>query len=334
MQHPAAVLLSSRQASRLPVVDHYCGTELRIRKALAIQLALAIEFGRNVMDVTLDCEDGAPVGGEIEHAKLLVTLLLEASQRASVGSPLRVGVRVHPVDAPSFASDLDIILKQAGHTLSYIMVPKVDTMEQLARIVAALDAVGMVNLPLHVLIESALGVQNAALIAAHPRIESLSFGLMDFVSSHDGAIPALAMTLDNSLGQMTHPAVVQAKLALSSACHAHGKTPAHCVVTEFNDVPALQHAARAAAQQFAYTRMWSIHPSQIKPILAAFAPNEDDIKVACAIIQAAQAAAWAPIRYDNALHDRASYRYFWQVLQKAYVSGAHLPADILQKFFQ
>ena len=43
----------------LPVCDHYCGTEPRMRKALALQAELGPVF-----DITLDCEDGAPAGRE------------------------------------------------------------------------------------------------------------------------------------------------------------------------------------------------------------------------------------------------------------------------------
>ena len=83
-----------------------------------------------------------------------------------------------------------------------------------------------------------------------------------------------------SQGQFTHPLVVRAKLEIASACHAHGKVPSHCVVTEFKDT---QRAARRGAQgrrEFGYTRMWSIHPDQIRPILEAFAPSAHEIETA------------------------------------------------------
>jgi citrate lyase subunit beta/citryl-CoA lyase len=60
--------------------------------------------------------------------------------------------------------------------------------------------------------------------------------------------------------------------------------------------------------------MWSIHPSQIQPIVDAFAPSVAEVDAAIEILLAAQAADWAPIRHHDTLHDRASYRYFWQVL--------------------
>jgi citrate lyase subunit beta/citryl-CoA lyase len=160
-------------------------------------------------------------------------------------------------------------------------------------------------------------------------LQSLSFGLMDFVSAHAGAIPSEAM---GSQGQFEHPLVVQAKLAIASACHAHGKVPSHCVVTEFNDAQAMQDAARRASQTLGYTRMWSIHPSQIRPILAAMAPEEKAIDQACEVLMAAQAADWAPISHAGQLHDRASYRFFWQLLQRAHATGRPLPAQV-QHFF-
>ena len=114
---------------------------------------------------------------------------------------------------------------------------------------------------------------------------------MDFVSSHGGAIPAHAMT---SQGQFAHPLVVRAKLEIAAACHAYGKVPSHCVVTEFTDPAAMQAAAQRASQELGYTRMWSIHPSQIRPILRAFAPALAEVEAAARILLAAQAAQWAP----------------------------------------
>ena len=144
-----------------------------------------------------------------------------------------------------------------------------------------------------------------------------------------GAIPAHGM---GAQGQFTHPLVVRAKLAIASACHAHGKVPSHSVVTEFNDLQAMESAARRASQEFGYTRMWSIHPSQIRPILKALAPDDQAIDQACEVLTAAQAAQWAPISHAGQLHDRASYRFFWQVLQRAQATGCKLPLEA-QRFF-
>jgi citrate lyase subunit beta/citryl-CoA lyase len=79
--------------------------------------------------------------------------------------------------------------------------------------------------------------------------------------------------------------------------------------------------------------MWSIHPNQIRPILEAFAPSNAEIEDATKIIAAAQGADWAPISFDGKLHDRASYRYFWQVLERAHRTGRALAPEA-QTYFQ
>jgi citrate lyase subunit beta/citryl-CoA lyase len=325
VSHPRDVLLGSQAGSvQLPVCDHYSGVEARMRKSLQLQAEMTQEFGTCVFDVTLDCEDGAPVGGEAEHAALVTELALSAAPQA------RVAVRVHPVDHPSFQADMATIAGQAAKRLTHIMVPKVESVADVQLAEQALVQAGAKDLALHVLIESPAAVHRAFDIAAHPRVQSLSFGLMDFVSAHGGAIPAHGMS---GQGQFTHPLVVRAKLDIASACHAHGKVPSHCVVTEFNDTVAMRAAARRAAHEFGYTRMWSIHPAQIRPILEAMAPDEAAIEVASDIVLAARAAQWAPISHQGQLHDRASYRFFWQVLERAHSTGCRLPAEV-QLFFK
>ena len=322
--HPSQVLLGAQAATALlPVCDHYSGVAARMRKSLQLQAEMTEEFGACVFDVTLDCEDGAPVGGEADHADMVTALALSADRLA------RVAVRVHPVHHAAFAADVALIAGRAGHKLSHLMVPKVESVADVVQAVAAIDAAGAHQTPLHVLIESPAAVHHAFDIAAHPRVQSLSFGLMDFVSSHGGAIAAHAMS---SAGQFTHPLVVRAKLAIASACHAHGRTPSHCVVTEFNDRGAVERAAHRAASELGFTRMWSIHPSQIRPILAAFAPTQAEIENATKIIAQAQGNSWAPISVEGQLHDRASFRYFWQVLCRAHQTGRTLPAEA-QRYF-
>ena len=325
MTHPRDILLGAQAATGfLPVCDHYSGVEARMRKSLQLQAEMTEEFGACVFDVTLDCEDGAPVGGEADHAAMVVELAGLASSKA------RVAVRVHAVDHPAFEADMAVIAGKLGRRLSHIMIPKVDCIGDVHKAERALLAASAGDLPLHVLIESPLAVRNAFEIAAHPRVQSLSFGLMDFVSSHGGAIPADGM---GSQGQFTHPLVVRAKLEIASACHAYGKVPSHCVVTEFNDAAAMTRAARRASRELGYTRMWSIHPNQIRAILSAFAPDEGEIENAAEIIAAGARSDWAPVSFDGKLHDRASYRYFWQVLERAHQTGRMLPAGA-QAYFE
>jgi len=341
MIHPREVLLGAQGAAGfLPVCDHYSGVEARMKKSLQLQAEMTEEFGACVFDVTLDCEDGAPAGAEVEQAHRVAGLANAELTAARPGSVARrIGARLHPVDHPFFLSDVDIVLGQAASALAYVMVPKVESLADVELAVAALDAAGKRQspMPLHVLIESPAAVHQAFEIARHPRVESVSFGLMDFVSAHGGAIPSSAMGVraaqdSQTLDQFHHPLVLRAKLEIASACHAAGKVPSHCVVTEFRDAQALEQAARTAASALGYTRMWSIHPDQIRPILKAFSPTEAEVELACTVVLEAARQEWAPISLAGKLHDRASYRYFWQVLERAHQTGCILPREVLGFF--
>ncbi len=324
--HPRQALFDADEVvTPLPVCDHYAGVEARMRKSLELQAEMGPVF-----DVTLDCEDGAPVGGEAAHAHLVAEMLASKLNRFQ-----RVGARVHPVTHPAFGQDTATLVSRAGKHLAYLMVPKPNSAADVALACDEIDRLSASNglkapIPVHVLIETHGALREVDAIAAHPRVQSLSFGLMDFVSAHRGAIPASAMTAE---GQFQHPLVVRAKLEISAACHAHGKTPSHCVVTEFNDDAALSEAATRAHRELGYLRMWSIHPNQIRSLVDAFAPSVAEVDIAIEIISAAQSAHWAPIRHHNTLHDRASYRYFWQVLERAQRTGGPLPVEVRLAFF-
>ena len=189
--HPRSVLLGAQaRTGILPVCDHYSGIPSRMVQSLELQEELTREFGACVMDVTLDCEDGAPVGREAAHAALVAELVANSAKSA------RVAVRVHALDHPAFAEDVRILLLRGGDKLRHIMLPKIESLENVDRAAQQIDAAGGSHIPLHVLLESPLAVSRAYAIASHPRVASISFGLMDFVSSHAGAIPSEAMQVD------------------------------------------------------------------------------------------------------------------------------------------
>jgi len=329
--HPRQALFGAEHRPHtLPVCDHYAGVEARMRKSLALQAELADEPGRAVFDVTLDLEDGAPVGGEHEQAELVAELL---SSPANAWG--RAGARVHAPSHRRFEDDVDTLVKRAGDRLAYLMVPKVANATEAQRAVEAIKASRLKHgitrvVPVHILIETHKALQEVADIADLPGVESLSFGLMDFVSDHRGAIPASAMSAN---GQFEHPLVLRAKLEIAAACHASNITPSHCVVTEFKDHRALSKAATKASRELGYTRMWSIHPDQIRVIIEAFAPVTAEVDDAIEILLDGQAAHWAPISHRGTLHDRASYRHYWYVLERAWLTGQPLPAAIEEAFF-
>ena len=79
--------------------------------------------------------------------------------------------------------------------------------------------------------------------------------------------------------------------------------------------------------------MWSIYPTQIQAILDAMTPDYSEVQTACEILIAAQNAEWGPIQHAGELHDRATYRYFWELVQKAKITGQKLPDEVVKRFF-
>ena len=122
--HPRLALFDAAEPAppSLPVCDHYCGVESRMRKSLELQAELGPVF-----DVTLDAEDGAPIGGEVDHAHLIAALLGSNGNRYG-----RVGARLLPIDHPRFADVARIVLK-AVKLPAYLMLPKPRGLGDVAR---------------------------------------------------------------------------------------------------------------------------------------------------------------------------------------------------------
>ncbi len=144
-------------------------------------LQLQAELGP-VFDVTLDNEDGAPVGGEVDHAHLIASLLAGPDNRFG-----RVGVRLLPVEHPRFEDVARVVLAQGQGSdpskdhrkrPAYLMLPKPEGLADVQRAALAIDALGGGEIPLHALVETHGALRDVMALAAHPRIESLSFGFM------------------------------------------------------------------------------------------------------------------------------------------------------------
>ncbi|MBY4896398.1 CoA ester lyase [Cupriavidus sp. AU9028] len=324
--HPSEVLFEGEPIpALLPVCDHYAGSDKLMLKSLALQQ----EMGP-VVDLTFDCEDGAAVGREREHAELCARLINGPQNRFN-----RIGVRIHDPAHPAWEQDVDILVGQAGARLAYVTVPKVLNVVEVARVTERVNqaarAAGIArHIPIHVLIETHGALEQAFDIAALVQVECLSFGLMDFVSAHHGAIPGEAM---GSPQQFVHPLIRRALLEISAACHRHGKVPSHNVSTDVDAPHRAGEDARQARAEFGFLRKWSIHPGQIGPIVRAFQPGTAEIDTASRILLAAHENNWAPIRHEGRLHDRASYRYYWSLLQRAHATGAGLPGSVAELFF-
>jgi citrate lyase subunit beta/citryl-CoA lyase len=324
--HPAEALFKGEKTFPIiPACEHIAGSEKLILKSLALQNELGPVF-----DLTCDCEDGARSGEETQHAEMIVRLLRSDANRRK-----QAGVRIHDFTHPHFRKDLEILVAGAGEVLAYVTLPKSTVAAQVAETIGLIGTLAARHriarpIPVHALVETHGALRDAFEIAALPGLQTLDFGLLDFVAGHHGAVPASAM---RSPGQFEHRLIVRAKTEIVAAALAHGVVPAHNITQDLKNPGAVFADARRARLEFGFLRMWSIHPAQIRPIVDAMKPDHSEVREGAAILLAAQGAGWGPIQHGGELHDRASYRYYWEILQKARVTGVAIPDEAAQAFF-
>ncbi|MGB8518201.1 MAG: aldolase/citrate lyase family protein [Gallionella sp.] len=309
----------------IPSCEHFAGSEKLILKALSLQDTLGAIF-----DITCDCEDGAAAGQESVHAEMIVRVLNSEANKHRMA-----GARIHDYTHASWRQDVDILVGGAGKVLAYLTIPKCTRAAQAAEMIAYIQKVATTHniareIPIHILVETHGALHDAYELAALPWLQVLDFGLMDFVSGHHGAIPAAAM---RSPGQFEHRLLARAKGEVVAAALAHGVVPAHNVTLDLKNTETTFSDASRARNEFGFLRMWSIYPTQIPAIVDAMKPDYSEVATAANILLAAQAAEWGPIQYEGELHDRATYRYFWEVLQKAKLTKVEIPANAVAAFF-
>jgi citrate lyase subunit beta/citryl-CoA lyase len=324
--HPSEALFGGEKPFPLiPTCEHFAGSEKLILKALSLQDSIGPVF-----DITCDCEDGAASGQEREHAEMIVRVLTSDANKHKMA-----GARIHDYTHPAWKQDIDILVAGAGHVLSYITIPKCTDISQAQEMIAYLQKMATFSgveriIPVHILIETHGALHQVHDIAKLPWLQVLDFGLMDFVSAHNGAIPASAM---RSPGQFEHRLLARAKTEVTSAALGNGVVPAHNVTLDLKNTETTYSDASRARNEFGFMRMWSIYPTQIQAIVDAMKPNFDEVVDAANILLTAQAADWGPIQYAGELHDRATYRYFWEILQKAKLTGVGISEEATAAFF-
>jgi citrate lyase subunit beta/citryl-CoA lyase len=326
MVHPNKALFGGEKPFPLiPACEHFAGSEKLILKALALQDSIGPVF-----DITCDCEDGAASGQERDHAEMIVRVLTSDANIHRMA-----GARIHDYTHPAWKQDIDILVGGAGKVLTYITIPKCTTASQAQEMIGYIQQTAIFSgvgreIPIHILVETHGALRQVHEIAALPWLQVLDFGLMDFVSAHHGAIPASAM---RSPGQFEHRLLARAKSEVVAAALANGVVPTHNVTLDLKNVETTFSDAGRARNEFGFMRMWSIYPTQLQAIVDAMKPNFDEVSDAANILIAAQAANWGPIQYAGELHDRATYRYFWEILQKAKVTGVTISEEANTAFF-
>jgi citrate lyase subunit beta/citryl-CoA lyase len=184
-------------------------------------------------------------------------------------------LRVNALDTEWGPDDLRAV---AQMPLDAVLLPKVETAERVRETVVALDqAVAPGFLAIWCMIETPRGVLAATDIAAVPRVAALVMGTSD---------------LTKDLGALTlpdrSPLLMSLQLVLLAA-RAHCLTALDGVHLDLADEAGFA-AVCAQGRALGFDGKTLIHPKQIAPANAAFAPSADEVAQARKIIAAHEAA--------------------------------------------
>ncbi len=154
-----------------------------------------------------------------------------------------------------------------------VLIPKVDSAADLDRVAALIP-----DTPLWAMMETPLGMLNAAQIAAHPRLEGMVMGTNDLAKELNSRFRPDRLPMQAGLG-----------LCLLAA-KAHGKVIVDGVFNAFKDDDGLR-AECEQGRDMGFDGKTLIHPAQLAVANESFAPTDAEIDLARRQIEAFSAAA-------------------------------------------
>ena len=174
-------------------------------------------------------------------------------------------VRANGLDTPWGAED---IARMATLPIAAMLFPKVETVAQVAEIVARVDAAGGAELAVWIMIETPRGVQNVeALAASSDRVTVLAMGTSDLVKELRGRHRA------------DRAGVTYALQRCVIAARAAGKEILDGVHLDFRDADSFR-AACEQGRDLGFDGKTLIHPTQVPVANAVFGPSAEEIDFA------------------------------------------------------
>jgi citrate lyase subunit beta/citryl-CoA lyase len=307
--HPAVLKPTGRTAAETPARDRnrLRRTRLYLPGTNPDLMLNAHLFGADCL--ILDLEDSvAPP--EKYATRILVKHALAALE---FGGSERI-VRINPLSTPYGADDLEEIVAAGPDTL---LIPKCESAADITTVeehVARLEKRTGVAQPLFFmpLIETARGVLHAyEIAAASPRTVALCFGAEDFTAD---------LGVERTVEGKEH---YVARSLIVLAAKAAGIQAIDTVYSDVQDLEGLAASAREAMAQ-GFDGKGVIHPSQIKPVHAAFSPSPEQIEKARKIVAAleeAQAKGLGVVSLGTKMIDAPVVARAQRLLERARAQG-------------
>ena len=242
--------------------------------------------------VVLDLEDSVPLSAKQEARQAIAQAwpLLQA-----LGLPLVL--RINPEASAAWRDDLALLNDLPG--LAALMVPKAESSQTLGNLHFHFKGVHL--LPL---IETAAGAHHLHAIAQSPGVQRLALGHIDFMA--DTGIQCSED--ENELAPL--------RFAITMATRLANLPPAIDGVTVQTQDVARLTADTQRAQRFGFGGKLCIHPSQIAPVHAAFAPTEAELQWAKRVIEVDATSGGAAVQLDGRMVDAPVVLAAKQVLER------------------
>jgi citrate lyase subunit beta/citryl-CoA lyase len=234
--------------------------------------------------IFMDLEDSVAPLAKADARKNVVSALTEGGYGVKI-----LTVRVNDWTTRWTYSDVIEVVEGAGSLLDCIMLPKVQTPEQVVALDLLLTQLEMANgLPIgrigiEAQIENALGLTNVnAIAAASPRIETVIFGPADFMASIN--MKSLVVG-EQPQGYDVGDAYHYILMSILMAARAHNKMAIDGPYLAIRDVDGFRRVASRSAA-LGLDGKWVLHPDQIAAANEVFAPRQDDYDHAELILDA------------------------------------------------
>lgn len=249
------------------------GPAMRLRSLLfapAVRPDLIQKLPRAGADgVVIDCEDATPPASKDEgrrNARELGTAL------AAEGTA--VLIRVNGVDTPWFSADIAEGVPEAA---TGIVVPMIESPDQLDRVADAMEVADRTNLVVVVGLETAVGVAYARELLDHRVSSAGYFGAEDFIADMGG------VRTESNLEVM----YARSEVALAGRL---AQIPVlDQVVVAFKDSERFRREA-TEARALGFAGKMCIHPGQVEIAHAVFTPSVEEVAAARTLVEAAEAA--------------------------------------------
>jgi len=220
--------------------------------------------GLGVDAIIFDLEDAVSVDEKTASRMILA----EALNAGGYGARMKI-IRINAFDTPWGLDDAQAAVSMGADA---ILLPKVSAL-------ADLDALAQItgDVPLWAMMETPLGMLNAASIASHPKLQGMVMGTNDLAKELQTRHRTDRLPLQTSLG-----------LCLLAA-KAHGLAIVDGVYNAFKDDEGLKIECEQG-RDMGFDGKTLIHPAQIDVTNAAFSPTDKEVELARRQIDAFQAA--------------------------------------------